>query len=494
MRKSGEMLLPVVDSETGRLNGFGLTPQGVRRNAINRRAFLRGAGTVAIGLPFLEGLQERSAWAAGAQPVFTLMMVGSCGVVGKNFFPSATGALTTAGLSGLGDAAAVSALSAHAANLTFVKGVSWPQPNVTSCGHAEGLVQSLTGAKPGANGQTAYSSGPSSDIVIGQAVNASGTDPIALYSAVKPAYIADRISFRAAGAGQVRSGDQNPYALYSRLMGLTTTTSTGTTTTDPAAAQLAATRKSINDLVKGELNSLMNNSALSSDDRGRLQQHFQSIRDTEVTMTNMGLMCSLTGIDTTTLNGYKSSFSFKGDGMIENIALLHMQLVALAFACNYNRVATLQWGDGTDGTKYDVPSNSSLGWSFHQISHRIMSDSNVGNNPTAETAHHEIDIVRMKTLAKGLDAFNSRGLASNSIVMWTTHIADGPSHSGKNVPHILWGSGGGFLKTGQFIDAGSVTSNKLHNTIITAAIRDKSTATVNFGSGSGTGMITGMLA
>ena len=40
--------------------------------------------------------------------------------------------------------------------------------------------------------------------------------------------------------------------------------------------------------------------------------------------------------------------------------MLHMQLVALAFACNYNRVATLQWGDGTDGTKYSVPSNSGL--------------------------------------------------------------------------------------------------------------------------------------
>jgi hypothetical protein len=75
-----------------------------------------------------------------------------------------------------------------------------------------------------------------------------------------------------------------------------------------------------------------------------------------------------------------------------------------------------------------------------------------------------------------------------------THIADGPSHSGRNVPHIIWGNGGGFLKTGQYIDAGNVTNNKLHNTLITAAIRDKSTATVDFGKGTGSGMIAGMLA
>ena len=42
--------------------------------------------------------------------------------------------------------------------------------------------------------------------------------------------------------------------------------------------------------------------------------------------------------------------------MIQTVSLLHMQLVALAFACNYNRAATLQWGEGTDGTKYPIPS------------------------------------------------------------------------------------------------------------------------------------------
>ena len=214
MRKPQEIIRPVVDGETGRLQGFRLSPQGARKNAINRRAFLRGAGTVAIGLPFLEGLPERSAWAAGAQPVFTMMIVGSCGVVGKSFLPDATGALTTSGLAGM-TTKAVSALSAHAPNLTFLKNINWPQ-NVKTCGHAEGLCQSLTAIVPGATGNGAYSGGPSADMVISQAVNPVGVDPMCLYSASKPAYIADRISFRGAGSGQVRSGDQNPYNLFSQ--------------------------------------------------------------------------------------------------------------------------------------------------------------------------------------------------------------------------------------------------------------------------------------
>ena len=492
MRDPKDIARPVVDNESGKLQGFRLSREGARKNAINRRAFLRGAGTVAIGLPFLEGLPERSAWAAGSPPVFTMFIVGSCGVVGESFLPDATGALTTSGLAGM-TTKAVSALSAHAPNLTMLKQINWPQ-NVKSCGHAEGLCQALTAIVPGATGNKAYAGGPSADVVIGKAVNPMGVDPIIAYSAAKNAYIADRISWRGSGADQLRSGDQNPYTLYQKLVGLTTMTGTGTPTTDPVAAELAATQKSVNDLVRAELNSLMANPALSADDKARLDLQFQSIRDLEVGMGNAGMMCTQTGLDMTTLNSYKT-FSFKTDGMIETVTLMHMQLAALAFACNYNRVAALQWGDGTDGTHYKTASALNLSsWSFHQLSHRIMDDGATGNDPTAKKAHAEIDVVRMQTFAKGLDAFNARGLANNSMVMMTFHIADGPSHSGMNVPHIIWGNGGGFLKTGQFLDGGKVTNNKLLNTIITAAIRDKSTAAVDFGKGTGNGMITAMLA
>ena len=51
-----------------------------------------------------------AAWAAGGQPVFTMMIVDSCGVVGQSFLPDATGAhhVRRAGMT----TKAVSALSA----------------------------------------------------------------------------------------------------------------------------------------------------------------------------------------------------------------------------------------------------------------------------------------------------------------------------------------------------------------------------------------------
>jgi hypothetical protein len=182
------------------------------------------------------------------------------------------------------------------------------------------------------------------------------------------------------------------------------------------------------------------------------------------------------------LSGWKYNGTNVATGGIEQIVELHMQLVALAFACDYNRTGTLQWGDGTDHTIYETPSNKMLGnWNFHFISHRTQSDAVAGQNGTAEAAHAEIDAIRMQTLAKGLKHFKDRGLQDKSIVVWTNHVAEG-FHSMRNVPFILWGNGGGALKQNQLIDGGNSSNGALLNVIISAAT---GTPTTDFGSSGG---------
>ncbi|MGK4008515.1 DUF1552 domain-containing protein [Sorangium sp. So ce1036] len=464
-------------------------PRVPHRRGINRRAFLR-AGGVAIALPFLEGLPSRSAWAADSPPVFSLYIVAACGVVGDRFFPDKTGPLTTDGLAAMTDKA-THVLAPHAPNLLFIRGINFPMRGPTNCGHAQGLCQALTARPAQGGGKTASSTGVSADVVVAQLVNEGGADPLTLYAGnLRNGYIAERISFKGGGAGQVRSADDNPYTLYSKLVGLTSSGGGGR----PLAEELLSSRKSVNDFVREELNSLMRMSALSSADKQRLQQHFDSIRDAEVTMGQMGSACSQAGLATSELEALERGFAFKTDGMIEDVAKLHLELVALAFACNFNRVATLQHGDGTDQTKYAVPANEGLRWPFHHLSHRVQSDAASGSNPTAEQAHAEIDVLRMQTLLHGLDHFKARDLFDKSIILWTNHVADGPSHSFRNVPTIIAGSGGGYLKQGEYIDAGNVTNNRLFNGLIAAAVRDKTEWTENFGEGEGSGPIDGMLA
>jgi len=103
-------------------------------------------------------------------------------------------------------------------------------------------------------------------------------------------------------------------------------------------------------------------------------------------------------------------------------------------------------------------------------------------------------VVRMQTLLHGLDQFAARDLLDQSVVMWTNHVADGPTHSFKNVPTIIAGNAGGYLKQGAFIDAGNVTNNRLFNTLIAAAVRDKSAWSNDFGQGSSPGGLDAILA
>jgi hypothetical protein len=203
--------------------------------------------------------------------------------------------------------------------------------------------------------------------------------------------------------------------------------------------------------------------------------------------------CAWGGVEVSALEALKT-FQFTNKGMIEDIARLQMSLVALAFACNYNRTATLQWGDGTDHTVYSVKSNEELGmWPLQHICHRVASDSAHGNNPLAEKAHAEIDVVRMQTLAAGLDHFKARGLQDKSFVFWTNAIAECPEDSFKNVPTIVWGDGGGHLKQAAYVDAGNTTNSPLLNTLITAAIQDTGETMDNFGAGPA-GQLSAVLA
>src|SRR4051812_21693399 len=136
------------------------------RSHFNRRAFLRGAGGVAVALPFLEGLPERSAFGAlPTNPVFGLFICTANGVVQKDggdperFWPMATGPIDSTNLAAATDRC-TSILADHAAHLLFVRGINYPTSG-NGCGHASGLVQCLTGLAVTGASNKAVSTGES---------------------------------------------------------------------------------------------------------------------------------------------------------------------------------------------------------------------------------------------------------------------------------------------------------------------------------------------
>jgi hypothetical protein len=454
-----------------------------------RRAFLRTVGGLGIGLPFLEGLPERSAFAqeaAALAPTFGMFICTANGVVQafrqepEKFWPTELGPLTTESMQAFAGDRATGLLADYASKLLIVKGVNYPFGN-RGCGHALGLTQCLTAAQPAGDAQSAVATGVSADTLIASELHPAGVEPLTLYAGRKGGYIDEKLSFRA--PNQVRAAEGNPWNVYQRLTGLVQP-ETGAGSGN--AELLASRRRSVNDLVREELNSLMSLPSLSGDDRARLDLHFTSVRDIENDMLAMAA-CSAERLDIPAIQAMNEGSAFRRtDNTIEDVAKLQIDLAAFAFACNASRVATLQIGDGTDGTRYTI--NGAQAERFHWISHRQTSDGNDGQ-PIANAVeiHIEIDRLRMLTFKHLLDRFSSYSMPNGTLLdasyaLWTSHVAIGPSHSFNNLPMIIAGGAGGYLRTGQYVDAGGVGNNRLLNTLITAnGVRRNGGPVVDFG-------------
>jgi hypothetical protein len=461
---------------------------------VPRRAFLRGVGGVVLGLPLLDVFSARGVRAQAAPtPGFAVFIRQGNGVAqaGNNeperFWPKALGALTTASLQAETDRA-VTELAMYANKLLMVRGTKFAFPG-NGCGHSGGANQVLTAAKVSDDpkGQYSLAMGESVDNRMATAINPAGREPLTLMTGPTQGYLPVVLSYR--GAKQLRGAENDPFNAYKRMTGLAAT--------DPTTvSQVATRRKSVNDLVRGQLKGFLARTDLSRDDRRRLDLHLGSIRDLEVKMA-----CTLPDMRQRELDAVNP---VDGANYIA-VTQMHMDLVALSFACDYSRVATIQMGQGNDATEFTIPGyrNGIKLPRFHQISHRIYGDGSEGAPiDGAQEMHHEIDKLHGRLFRYLLDKLSayttpSGTLLDRGVAAWTNDLGHGVSHNYVNIPWILAGSCGGFLKQGVYIDAGNVTHNQLFNTLLTGVgVRKADGSPVDdFGDPSlKKGMISGMLA
>lgn len=435
---------------------------------ITRRTMLRGLrglGGALVALPFLESVKflGGNARAAGARPrVYSFFLRQGNGVQQgydtepDRFWPRAKGALTQQSLGSTNSDRAVAVLADHAEKLTLVSGTKFGF-NGAGCGHSGGLNQCLTAAQVTGMGATSLATGESIDWMIANRINEAGIEPLTLMAGPQSAYIAHGLSY--SGPSQLRGAKNNPFSVYTGLMGLSGST-------PELLQQIATRRRSVNDLVRDEMKDLMAKPDLSASDKQRLELHFQAIRDIEV-----GMACQLPDSEVANMQALNDAYE-ANDNVVE-VADMMCSLAALAFACDATRTGTLQIGTGNDQTRYLV--NGQRQNTFHKISHRINSDGATGDPiPGADLLHHEIDKIFAGIFKRFLDKLDGytgpsgNTLLDDSVVLWTNDLSNGPPHSYSNVPQVMAGGAAGFLKTGQYVDAGDVTHNKFLNTIINA--------------------------
>lgn len=436
----------------------------------HRRTILKGLGGLTLALPFLEGLRSGGTARAGEPLVepfaIFLRQANGCasaqdtevGAEPERFWPSAQGELTPETLAGR----ALEELVDHRSRLLAV-GVNAENFDYGD-GHARGAFQGLTAQGPvvaGAGGD-AEANGESIDHRIGRELNPDGRDSLFLYAGRNSGWLGGAcISYR--GPGNRRAPLHDPMTAYQTIMGVDG---------EMISEQLIQRRKSVNDLVREQMDALLANPRLSSADLQRLELHRAAIRDLEDT-----LACNLTADQEAALEGASAGYDSDDGEQVLAALRAHMDVAVLAVACGYTRSVAIQLGNGNDGTtRFRDPDTGEMMENYHFISHRRLShDSSGAIIPNSDLLHHKIDRHFAQAFKYLLDRLLEVQLPTGTLLdagvaVWLNDQSQGPSHSSQNLPYILAGSAGGYFRTGQYVRTEEDSTHcRLLNMIGTAA-------------------------
>lgn len=451
----------------------------MNRKTFHRRAVLRGAG-LAIGLPFLESLAPRAAWGA---TVKRLAVVFQCnGVNMSRWFPSSYGAITTGTLAGT----ALEPLGPYASKLLIPRGIhmvprGYGRDPAGGDDHMKGMGHKLTAA-PNAMTSERYPTGPSLDAVVAKGINPGGKGPLNL--AVGPSSGGVLGSAFYTAAGQPAPMFRDPWKAFQSWTGTggTTTAPAPTTTapTGPSAAELAAMRRnSVLDVVKAQMDALTRNPVLSAADKRKLDMHFTAVRGLETavapapspsptpspTPEQTTPRCSLTDARTAEIKAIDPT-AVTRDSSYVKVTEMMMDIMALAMACDHNRVVTIQLARGAGGPVYSWCGDTlNKQYNHHALSHGNTTGG--GEGPTLDaswkTSLFNVDQWHMRMMRRLLDnmaRYTEPGgsVLDNSAVLYMNELSDGLAHSFMDLPVLIAGSAGGYLKQGQYLKVTSATN------------------------------------
>ncbi len=432
------------------------TPVVPGRN-MNRRIVLQGLGGATLALPFLETFASRRVGAQTA-PVdpFAIFLRQANGVacaqetleVGsepERFWPRDFGELTAQSVEGR----ALDELTAHLPRILAVNNVHIV-PYPYGDGHANGALQGLTARGPVEEelGGDSEADGESIDNRIARELNPDGRDSMFLYAGENSGWLGGAcISYR--GSANRRAALNDPWDAYQSMIGGTSGLE------DEAIDRLVARNQSVNDLVRGQLQSFLRRSDLSTRDRERLDLHLSSVRDLETKLS-----CYLSQDEEMALDGLAGIHSSTDGDEVLLSAQAHLDVAALAVACGYTRSVALQVGNGNDGlTRYRSLDDGSAMENYHYVSHRRLSHGVDGDViQDSDLLHSMVDRQFARLFAHLLDrlsAYDFGGgetLLDQGVAVWYNDLGNGPAHGPNACPYILAGSCGGYFKQGQHID------------------------------------------
>ena len=418
----------------------------------SRRIFLRGAAGAALATPFLSSLNEVRGQST-ATPRRLVVFYTHNGCITDKWWPALEdGPLTADTLA----STTLAPLGRYYQKLLLPRGfrsMNMYAQGQTIDPHDQAMGSKLTCATINGSGDR-YATAPSLDHVIAKQINPGGGAPLVLGVGAPSSSIKDVISFSAANTPF--PAITNPQTVFKQLTGLA-----GSPETDHRVAR----GESIIDLVRGDL-SRYQRLKMSQADQSHIQDWLDLLRDTEIGVNGSCSMVTSTelGITEETVSRASTPGPFSGGATPEEVAQskqnlatsftqggdMMMNLMALSMLCDSNRVFLLTFPGYVvfdwDGIQHTHDHSG--------LSHRT-GDSSIGGCALDHALDmlFEIDTWYANKFARMVGLFDSVSegggtLLDNTATLWLPELSDGMAHNLNNLPILIAGSAGGYMKQG----------------------------------------------
>jgi hypothetical protein len=430
---------------------------------ISRRTVLRGAGGIALALPFLDAMRPRVAKAAGMPKRFVVFF-SSNGMIKDQWQPSGTSE-TSFTLSPI-----LMPLASHQSDLLIMRGLAneasyiyAPNAHDASCAtmlSADKLVVGPSGTGRAGHVLDGTSNGPSIDQEIARVIGGATKFPSLELGVQSTTTILEamvtRISYRGTpGNSKSVPLQDDPKKVFTRLF---MDAGASTATLDA----LRRKRKSVLDFVKRDFDRL--GAKIGSADKAKLDRHLTTVRQFEMSLDNLTPppttgSCQVPPAPTVSLDPVdcvQDGRPTKCYGDFQALGKAQMDLLVLALACDLTRVVTLQWSTA-ESTVYF----KSLGV---RGEHHLMSHDAVGNrndlikigNWYAQQFNYLLGALKSHTDPDGTSILDS------SVVLWANELSDGDTHNRRDLGWIIAGKGNGAIRTGRSVKySNNPTTNQL---------------------------------
>lgn len=425
----------------------------------SRRAILRGLGSTAVALPFLNaGLAGPAAAepenaSDGTHPKRLIIFYHPNGVIRDAWWPEKTGS---------GDRdfelqGSLAPLQPFHDQVLMMKGVHADSVRAGPGGpHQQGMGGMLTG-RPlqegdmvGNDGSLAgWGDGISIDQAIAQKVGASTAFKSLQLGVRADAHGGSRVRTRLnyAGPGEPIPPQNDPTEVFDQLF-------SDFETDTSAHDEIRAKRASVLDTVRGQFKRIK--PRVSSQDRRKLERHFEKIRSLEKRLQTGGA-----GGAGCSKPSQPPDQDPNSEKTMPEIMKIQRELAVMALACDLTRVVTIQISNAVNHIRY--PWLDSMG-DGHALSHAGPSNESANEEWIKRDKWHA---EQFAYLLEELDSIpeGDGTMLDNTALLWVQDVAVGNTHTHDDMPFVLAGNVGDQFDTGRFIE---YSGGKYHNDLLAA--------------------------